>query len=466
MPLINFSGIASGIDTNSLIDATSEASRETKVRPLEERVDELEDTNAAFEEFKDLAGDLKDLLADLTSLSGGGVSKTAKSTDETVVSASATNAAANSIYTLNVTQLATNGVASFDARFSSSSTAIAPTIVDTGNSDISMDLGSVPTNWTFNITATTTYEEMLTDFNNNVDPSIATASFVNVGTSASPSYAMVINTTESGSGPGLISTTVGTDITTATPTMTITENTGQDATFSISGISGSITKSTNNISDVIAGITFDLEGTGSATISVDTDVAATTTTIQDIVDQYNDLVEFINDNDTIQRVEEGEEVDNIFGPLAGTQIDDNFLTSMRGAISSAQTSVGSVVRIFADLGIFTNRDGTLEFKQDDFEQAVETEPDAVSDLLSQFADEVASTSGTIDQFIRFNGVVDVAINGNETTLSDLRDRIRDAERSIARNEDSLRQRFARLESLIGGLQNQQAALSSALAQLG
>jgi flagellar capping protein FliD len=86
--------------------------------------------------------------------------------------------------------------------------------------------------------------------------------------------------------------------------------------------------------------------------------------------------------------------------------------------------------------------------------------------LQSFADTVGNTGGTIDIYTRFNGMFDMVTNGNKSQITNLNSRIADAERSIERQADDMRARFARLESLMGKLQQQQQSLTSALSGLG
>ena len=62
-----------------------------------------------------------------------------------------------------------------------------------------------------------------------------------------------------------------------------------DATFAVDGITGSTTRSTNTVSDVFSGVTFQLNKVGSASVNVATDVDTTYDTIKEIVEAYNDL---------------------------------------------------------------------------------------------------------------------------------------------------------------------------------
>ncbi|MCB0310665.1 MAG: flagellar filament capping protein FliD, partial [Bdellovibrionales bacterium] len=208
------------------------------------------------------------------------------------------------------------------------------------------------------------------------------------------------------------------------------------------------------------------ENEGSATVTVSDDTAATAAVVQEFVDKYNEIVAFINSGNLVTRQEEGDEVDNIFSPLAKTSVDDGILSQIRSNFSASSYSSGDAVRIFADLGITTERDGTLLFDQEEFEDALSDEPESVRNILQNFGDVAGVTGGTIDQYTRFNGLIDIVVNGNKDLISDLNDQIARAEASILREEETLRQRFARLEGLIGQLQNQQAALSSALSSLG
>ena len=213
-------------------------------------------------------------------------------------------------------------------------------------------------------------------------------------------------------------------------------------------------------------MTLELNSTGTSTVKISEDATSTIAKVQDFVDLYNDLVQFVESNNAVTREENGDEVSNTFAPLASTRVDDNMLNALRTELSSAVASAGATVRIFADVGITTQRDGTLGLDSSKLQTAISSEVSSVSAVFQSFADAVATTGGVIDQYTRFNGLLDTTINANKTTISDLNQRIADAEASIQRQADALKQRYARLESTMGRLQNQQQSLSAALAGLG
>ncbi len=472
-PTINFAGLASGIDSNALIDAISAATRKSRVEPKQTRVSELQDTNDAFATLKEKMNSLKDLLDDFRTLNGGGLQKIGQSEDETIVRASATGLASNGSYTIGVTQLAKNATASFDDRFTSDTAAINSNINDGASAaqrTVTVQIGTGTEMETVSVvlTSTTTWASFVQQFNSQA--SGATASVVNVGTPSTPSYAVMFNGANTGTQKGNLSISVGAEITgTVPPTLNAqTVSQATDATFTVSGISASttITRSTNEVADVIPGVTLNLVKVGSSTVTIGDDADATQAKIQEWVDSFNEIVTFINEQNRITREESGTDVKNVFSPLSRTSTDENGLSALKNSLSESIYDDGSAVRIMADLGIQTQRDGTLKFDTDKFQEAVSTESNSVNQILMDFADSLANTNGVIDQYTGFNQLIDLAVRGNSDQISNLNKQIADAEAAIASNADGLRARFARLESLTARLQQQQNALAGALSSGG
>ena len=464
---INFSGLASGIDTAALIQATSDATRSARVAPSEKRVAELEETNAAAEELTTKLDLLKASLRNFATINGGGVSKTATSSKESVLAASATNSAINGAYSVSVASLAKNHTYSFDQTFASSNAALDGTLTGSEpalDRTVTFTIGTGAQQETVNVevkNGSFTISDFVTAFNN--ASTKAQASLVNTGTSASPAYKVVISSNYEGTEKGTITrTALGASLGVLTAA---SEDAATDASVTVTGI-GTVTRATNSISDIIPGVTLSLASTGVATVRISEDPDTTISKVQDFIDAYNDVVKYINEGNVVTRDETKKEVTNTFGPLASTRVDDNALTALRSALSASKSEGGSAIRLFADLGITTQRDGTLLFDSAKLKSAIASEPTSVSDVLSSFADTAATTGGTIDVYTRFNGLLDLTINTNKDAIADLNDRIQETEKQIARQEESMRARYARLEALMSKLQQQQSSLTSALRGLG
>jgi len=462
----SFGGIASGLDTQSLIDATINASRRTRVKPNQDRVTELESTNTALESLTEKLTTLRDALNPFTTLEGGGVSKTGTSSKESVVSAMAIASATNASYSVTVNTLASNHTYSFDQTYSDTTSAIQSTLTGgeaAADRTVTFTVGTGTELETVSIEITDgsySVQNYVDAFN--AASSKARASLVNVGTTSSPSYKVVISSLYEGTAKGTIArTALGASLTNLTGS---SESAATNASVTITGI-GTVTRATNSISDVISGVTLNLSSTGTSTVKISEDVPSTITKVQQFIDAYNDLVTFITENNAITEEKKGSEITNVFAPLAKSRLDDNVLFSIRSELSQVIASGGSAVRVFADLGITTERDGKLKFDSAKLQEAISAEVTSVTKVFSAFADATATTTGVINQYIRFNGLLDISVAANKTSIDDLNDRIADAEAQLERQTQLLRARYARLEQTMGRLQSQQSSLTSALAGL-
>ncbi len=456
--LISFSGIASGIDSASLIQAIIDQKRAALIKPKEERVSTLAETNAAFEKLSTLLDTLNASSSKFRAINGSVVAKTASSSDDSILSASAANSASSGTYLINVITTAQNGQFSFDDRFNSVNDVIDADIVDTGNNKVTVTIGSGDSQESVEVTLTSssTVNDFISSFNSTSTKAIATA--VNTGTSDAPSYAITISSKETGTEDGEISVTTGTDITVAGAFASSTLNQATNATFTLSGVNGTITRSSNTINDLISGVTLTLQDSGSATVSVENDANTTQSRIEEFVDAYNEVIKFVSENDLIVREENGENVSNIFAPLANTALDDNLITSLRSALSSTSNS-GRDVNVLADLGITTERDGTLKFDSNQFTDAFASDPEGVQLLTESLGETLSAVDGTISQYTRFNGLIDQSKKSNENSITSLNQQISQIESNLKYQEDALVLQFSRLEGLIGKLNSQQSALA-------
>lgn len=467
MALITFSGLASGIDSSALIEAMLEQERTVRVIPFEKEIDKREETNSAFDELKTLLGELNTAAQAFRTLNGGAIAKNVSSSDETVLTATASNAAEAGTYSLNVSQLAKNGTFSFDDRFTSSSDAINSSInngaaaVDRTVS-FTVGQGANSENIDIEITSGTSLTDFVTEFNEQSE--FANASVVNTGTASSPSYAIVIQSKYEGQEKGTITlNSVGTEVQTA-GAGAFTTNTldqAQDLQFTLGGVTGTITRSSNTVTDVIEGVSFTASGSGASTLSISTDTGATESLLSEFVEKYNAVVEFIAENDSISEEQTGSEITNVFGPLASTSLDDGLLSALRAALTGAGTS-GRTVNILADLGVTTQRDGTLAFDTEKFQSALADDAEGVELILGNLGESLGAVDGTIAQYTRFNGLIDEAVGSNDSRIEDLQKKIQDAESAISEREKALVAQFARLESQISQLQSQQNSLTSLL----
>lgn len=468
MPIAQFSGLASGIDSKALIDAIIEA-KQTVNDKRKKEIDFLKSENDSLEELNTKLLKLSDLIDPFRTINGGGLNRKASSTDSTVATAVAGSNANNGSYSLTVTSVADSATASFNQTYASTSTAVSTS----GSGTVSITVGTGSDQVTISATVTansTTVSDLVTALNNDSDASGRfAASAVNMGTSSSPSYKIVLTSLQSGEAKGEIAVSASGAI---TELQAVTTDQATDAVFSISGISGNITRSTNSVSDVISGLTFNLNKAGTTTININEDVDATADRLKEIVDAYNDVVKFINENNIVTRDEASSDRNNIYGTLAKAKIDDDFLEQFRLAISTAAASAGTTVTRMSELGIETLRDGTLLFHEETdgpltpgFKSQASADPVGATQVLNDFADAIGGVTGLIYQFTKLDGYIENAQDANKSQISNLNLSIAALDRQTEKLRESLTRQFANLESISGRLQNDQQALTSILAGL-
>lgn len=484
MPAVSFSGIASGIDTDSLIQATLDAARATKVAPKQTKKTEISDQNDALTTLKTKLTTLQNSVQTFRTVNGGGVARSATSSDDSVATATASSGITNASYNVTVTQLAEPARIVFPddlVTYASTSALIGAAGGTTMRFTFNTPVGAGEV-VDYAAGATTTVADLVNGLNSNTTfAAFAEATLVNVGTPAAAAYRLVVSAKKTGEAAGGTNAIEYSEMSGGLSTPpTVTD--GKNSRISIAGIGTNIERYTNDLTDVIPGLNISIRDTGTTKLTVGVDVTATTTRIKDFIEAYNDIIAFLQLNNTVERQESGKDVTNVYAALAKTSLDENLLSLMRNDLSGARSTSGTSIRIFADMGITTDSGafnaenktggGTLKLDSDavssslqrSLANALALEPDSVEELLEKFGEAIGNiTTGTIAQFVNFNRLLDTTINSNKSQISDLDSRIAEAEKQLARQEESLKARYARLEGLMGRLQSQGNTLSSALA---
>jgi flagellar hook-associated protein 2 len=270
----------------------------------------------------------------------------------------------------------------------------------------------------------------------------------------------VFSSKESGVERGAISLTAGTALTNTGAFTSSTTSQAADATFSLSGLGGTVRRSSNTVSDILPGVTLNIGSLGTTTISVKTDSSKTAKGVADFVDRFNRIISYTKEQNTVTFEGDSKDATPTFAPLSSTQIDEGLVSAIRSGVRSSRSGRSSAIATLADMGITTARDGTLSLDSKKLDAAIANDSGSVEQLLQQLGDTLAAPGGAIDQFTRFGGQFDSLKQANNRQIDSYNRRAESAEKILSRQEDEMRTRFSRLESLMGGLQQQQMALSS------
>lgn len=162
---------------------------------------------------------------------------------------------------------------------------------------------------------------------------------------------------------------------------------GQDAEIVVNGLT--VTRSTNNVDDVVAGFEFDLAKAAPGevmTVSIFEDKVAAENVIRDFVDAYNAFLEAVE-----PLVDFNEETDE-FGSLRRDATSTALMRNLRGAITAEVPEVSSAFTFLGAIGVRTELDGSMSIDEDSFTKAFDEDFSAIQSL---FAPVTSSSSDKI-----------------------------------------------------------------------
>lgn len=486
---ITFSGLGSGLDTASIIDQLVALER-IPINQIEAQKQTTQQKLNLIGTFKGLVKGLQSAAQDLAAQSSF-LSFTVQASIDGVASISASGSATAGTHSLEVLQLAAtdrwafDGVATRDTALSGSDGQIT---FDVNGESFAVDV----------VAADSSLDDIAAAINDQAGDAVA-ATVVNAGTSAAPSYQLVLTSRETGEEASIanLATTIGALTFDGTVGGTSNITVGSNALAIIDGLT--VERESNSFSDVLAGIDIDLQSISAGPISfaVETDTAAIKGRLNDFVEAYNKVVNFVNTQNTYN-----EET----GPGGGL-FGDALLRSVRSQINSAlfgleQRQDIDLPGIIADtegyttlraIGFETANDGTLSLDETVLDEKLAADPELFADLFvdSDGFDNggaAVNTPGYLQDTSADAGIMailDRAIErmfdtfddglGNtreglfgartkalQSTVDRYDDQIESRELRLESFRENLVKRFAALEELIGGLNAQGAALQQAL----
>jgi flagellar hook-associated protein 2 len=451
---LTFGGISSGLPTQQIIEQLIELER----RPIALLETQRGQFNSRLEIFSDLAEKtrtLRDRLRDLDNLALLGGSESideefsrfsATSTDDSIVTATATGSALPTSLNVRVTALAaaerqvSQGFATVDAS------------VGTGTFGIQIGSGSV-TNVTIDSSNNTV--EGLVRAINDADAGV-TASILNDG-SGTP-FRIVVQSNASGADNTLTLSAGGT-----TPVFTVSQA-AANAQIVLDPDGGNpitVESDTNTFEDLLTGVSLQVsklsEPTESERIVVAPDIDAIVEAIGEIVTAFNDVTSVIQGQFTV------DPATNRGGPLIGDSTLSSLKTRLTSVIAS-QLGLGSITSA-GEIGLSLGAGAALTLDEDELRAALESDFEGVRGFFTGsggLADQLRSVA---DAFVdTVDGALVARIQGTSTSIQDLAERITNAQSRLEVVEEGLVRQFAALERIVSDIQIQGNFLAQFLVQ--
>lgn len=441
-PATTFSGLATGIDSASLIDSMVTLAK-IPVTRITEKQSVNTKVSKKFTDLKTKLAALKTAAAALDTRKEAQVNKATSST-ETVAKAVTTGGATVGSFTIVVTSLAAAGRTYSDPQTSASTAGVA----GSGLLQITVGDGTVGVT----IDPTDTLDGIATKIN--AASAGVTAGVMYDGTS----YRLQVTATAVGAANQLsFVETPGLTLGLSNTDPQHVKQAASDAVFTIDGFPASATS--NNVTNAIPGVTLSLTGPGTTELKIERDPDGLKTKIDAFAAAYNDINKFMNAEFAYTGTQKAADSLSGDGGLRGIQ------TELRKTLGADLSSLTASFGTLADLGVTQARDGTMSVDATKLTAAVTKDYEGVAAIFAggNGADGLmARFTDMVDRQTDTDGAITLRINSLTARNTSL---TKDAERiqnRIDKYEQLLQRQFAALESLTAGLQSQGNALISTL----
>jgi flagellar hook-associated protein 2 len=453
---MTLSGVATGMDTEGLIDQLLEVDRLPAYR-LDNKNYELENKLKAWGTVDTKLSELQSATEELSKYSVWSQKK-GGSSDEDVATVTAETGAVEGSYDINVTQLATSHMVASDAQADTTSALSMAGSFTIGGETVTVE-------------ATDSLKDIRDAINNAAlsmaesDKVRATIVDTTLVLERDETGATDINITDDSDE---VLTNLGILVDNADPaTPGSFKNelrTAQNMTATVNQIS--VTRSQNTgLDDIVDGVSFNFHDAGSAVVDIDRDTDSIRSLIDDFIAKYNAAMSTIEQKSKVEVGKEGDVED--VGLLQGESLLNSIVNKARSFITASDSDLPEEFDRLSDVGIGTqsedNRIAVVDSEK--FTDALTNNFDEIEDIFNDFE------NGIVRKFndYLYDSLVDPisgSVNSRQENIQKQINRNQDEiDRIFEQVEDRrkmLKEKFAFMESSIGQLNSQVGFLSSSL----
>lgn len=443
--MITAPGVGSGLDVNSIVNQLMALER----RPLEalqRRQNQYEAQLSAYGQLKSALSSFQDTMDGLASTEVFKVFS-ASTSNEDALQVSAASSAPLGSYNVRVERLAgyhkmsSNEFSNTDAFGGSAGDSIAIQIGSDPADTISIDLSSAKT-----------LQEIRDLINDDVDNPGVSATVVNGNNG---NQKLILTAEDSGAASAMTLSYGGNLNAASFGLQTLNDIGGNlallDAEISVDGYT--VTRSSNTISDVIQGVTLNLQQAQPGTdiqVNIDRNLESAKESVQAFADAYNDL------RSSIKNLRKGQ-----------LEADSTLISIERGLLNIMNNpGSGGVYNHLSEIGLSIQKDGNMTVKASALESALNADFSAVADLFADaqngYATRFESLTGL---WLETGGLIESRTDGLDSRIEDLEDRQGAMDRRLEQIETRYLRQFSALDSLVSQLQGTSSFLTSQLASL-
>ncbi len=439
-------GTGSSILTQDLLDQLKEADEAAQIQPIDLELANEKDKVVEYDVIDAYMTNLNDAIDEL---------KTPALFDERSTTVTGTSveitADANSDlqdFTLDVTQLATKQIEE-SGSYGSTTDTIATAA---GNMNLNID----GMDFTIDYDATTTLEDLKNSINDVAGDKV-NATIVQVGTN---DFRLFLNSADTGSTQDITITDNSGNLSGTQLTTDLTAvQTGVDAEFTFNG--QAITRTSNNVDDLIVGYNITLKEVGVSEVSVTQNRDNITEKIDNFIEHYNATMDELN------RATKNSTDAETRGIFAG----ESTMKAMQRDLRNMMDSVGGGVGTLYDYGFDIDKDGKLSIDKSVFNDKMDENPSNVEAFFSggdfQNADGSITTvegaftemSSTVTGYTRYNGALDNYKTYLDEGISSLEERKITTQERLDAKYEIMKQQYAAYDAMIASFNNSAAAFT-------
>ncbi len=447
--IVNTLGAGSGIDIKTLAQNLADAEIAPRKDAINAKISKTEAKISGYGYIKTALADLKAAFAQLDDASDFASIKPSN-TLPGVLGVTTTSTAQTGSYSIEVSQLAraqrsaSNGFAARDTPLNGGSAFTLSLSVNGGTAQ--------------NITVSTDTPAGVVSAINGANLGIK-AQLLQTGDALAP-YTIVV-TGETGASKSFSLTASGNQLSFGTALQT-----AADAQFKVNGLS--MTRSSNQVNDLIDGVTLDLYTTTSTPTRLDLnrETASIKDKIKGLVSAYNDLEVTLKElGNAKSTIKDGG------GSLVGDSILQSIRTQVRAYLTNTSSTPGSTITAARDAGLSFDRNGQLTLDEAKLDKALQNNFDEVVKTFSAGTNSksIYSTAPSgiagdavikLDQMLRSSGLIanqtDSANKKIDTYKADLTKLDERLSQILARYT----KQFSVMESIVGSNNSLKTSLKS------
>jgi len=449
-PTFRSGGIASGMDTNSMVAQLVHLEK-APIRDMQQRKRDFESQQRIYRGINSTLSATK-TKAEAMDTYDEFLSLTTTSSDTNFLTASAGGDALPGNYEIVISQLAkAEKDRSTSFASSSESSGVYGTMqftVDGDSWDVTVASGSDSlANWASEINASSAPVD---------------ASIFYDGTN----YRLIVQGQDTG-----VDNAITIDETGLTGNFSFSEySTAQDAQFTVDGIA--VTSGSNTATDFIENVTLNLlQASAGETISlnISTDNTAIKNKVQEMLDQINNVFSTINNEMAFSGAAKGN------NRLSGDSTLRTIQSRLRSLLGSSVTGLTGNYTALSQIGVTSDSStGLLSIDTDDFNTAINSDFRGVArifiddtdqgtegvakqmaDMIKEFTEATQDENGNT-----LKGLLEARIDGIDDSIDDLDDQIENQEMRVASYEQMLVRQFTAMEIAISQLQAQSGYMSA------